>query len=94
MTRRKFKIQKFFRGGSTVYYAMMPYNKQMKHGYWKYQLQDWGEGTDGGFNYGYQIKVTQIKNSPRKNTRHRELSFNLDYLQKVNIGDNTTEGDK
>lgn len=60
-----YKITKHFQGGQGIYYALMSNKKQMKKGYWDYQLQDWGEGTNGGHNYGYRIHVNQVKNIPK-----------------------------
>ena len=80
---KAYKIQKFFRGGSSIYYASMPQRNQMKRGCWKYQLEEWGEGTNGGFNYGYQVKVNQVKSIPRKINKFRKLSFNPYYLVKA-----------
>ena len=79
---RKFAITKFFRGGSTTYYAKMSATKRMKRDTWRSQLEEWGENTSGGENYGYRIDVKQIKQIPRGTDFYRRLSFNKHYITK------------
>ncbi len=84
-----FKVTKCFQGGRTVYYASMPSKKKMRYKTWQYQLEEWGDNTDGGHNYGYTIKITRSKNIPSTwlkkqhfNARFRMLKFNEAYLEK------------
>jgi hypothetical protein len=79
---KSFKITKYFQGGRSEYYAKMSVNSRMGHGNWTHQLEEWGEGTSGGHNYGYQIKVSRVKSIPRKTSSHRKLMFNKDYLRR------------
>jgi len=83
-----FKVTKGFQGGRTIYYASMPSKKKMSHNTWTYQLQEWGENTDGGHNYGWTIKVSRVKKIPSTwmkkqhfNGRFRMLKFNDAYLK-------------
>lgn len=78
-----FKITKFFRGGSTTYYASIPSSKKMRYKTWEYQLENWGENTDGGFNYGWTIKVKRIKKIPTNIQPYRILHFIESYLEKA-----------
>jgi len=74
---KKYEIIKYFRGGSTTYYASMSIRKRMKRNCWKFQLEEWGENTAGGFNYGYSINAIKVKSIPKK---ARRLQFNDNYL--------------
>ena len=85
---KKFEIAKSFRGGCTKYYAKMPNGRQMGRDKWRYQLEEWGEVTDGGSNYGYRISAKRIKQIPRNTPKYRRLEFESSYLTKVH---NTTE---
>jgi len=84
---KKFEITKSFRGGRTKYYAKMPNSKQMDRNKWRYQLEEWGEATDGGSNYGYNINAKRIKQIPRNTPKYRRLEFESSYLA---IAHNTT----
>ena len=76
-----FCIEKFFKGGSTVYYAKMRSDQRMKHGCWEAQLEEWGEGTDGGHCYGYRIYLkARLKKCPMGTKSYRWLKFNPYYL--------------
>lgn len=95
---RIFKVVKTFQGGQTTYGAILRKGVSVIRGHWKYQLQEWGEGTNGGHNYGWRIRVTEVtryprvkvtKFSPEKKaivvlgtTRATRLHFLPDYLEK------------
>ena len=87
---KHFKVTKHFQGGSTAYYASMPSNKKMRHKTWTYQLQEWGERTDGGYNYGWRIHAVRVNKIPsiwlkkqHFNAKFRTLKFNEAYLEPV-----------
>jgi len=80
---KKFKIVKFFKGGSTIYYAKMSVRNKIKRNCWQHQLEEWGEGTDGGHAYGYRIEANKITSVPRDLDTNRILEFNPDYLAKI-----------
>ena len=73
-----YEIKKYFKGGSTTYYASK--NKNMKRNCWNYQLQEWGEQTLGGRCYGYNIKVKPVSSIPKNIQKYRYLKFNKEYL--------------
>lgn len=73
-----FRIVKTFRGGRNIYYALLPKNKRVKRGMWNSQLDEWGEGTNGGHESGWTIKVTQVKRIPKESDR---LAFNMDFVE-------------
>jgi hypothetical protein len=82
-----YRIKKCFQGGEGIYYARMPKGFRIKHhtkrygNYWKTQLEEWGEHTNGGHNYGYRIYVTWIKALPKK--KKEILKFNKLYLERI-----------
>lgn len=75
-----FKITKYFQGGEGIYYAEMSDKKIMRKGCWEYQLEEWGEGTSGGHNYGYRMYSSRCKR-PKKIGRWHRLRFNKYYLE-------------
>ncbi len=77
---RTFKIKKYFKGGSSTYFATLPKNKKMKRGCWSYQLKEWGELTDGGHNEGYNIKVSSVTKIPK--IRNKKFDLNSPTLFK------------
>jgi hypothetical protein len=60
-----FKITKSFRGGENIYFAKLPLDRHITKEHWQSQLDEWGENTHGGYNYGYQITATPIKRLPK-----------------------------
>ncbi len=60
-----YRIEKTFRGGCDVYATCIPAGKKVKSGMWKEQLEKWGEHTDGGHSYGYEMIPTRSKDRPR-----------------------------
>lgn len=60
-----YKITKNYQGGQGIYYAVLPEGKVPQEGSFKPQLEDWGEATNGGHNYGYRIKMRRVKNIPK-----------------------------
>ncbi len=52
-----YKVTKTFQGGSWTKYVHLP-DKVKVDANW---LDDFGDHTEGGHNYGYQIKAKQIK---------------------------------
>jgi len=76
-----YKITKYFKGGFNICYAGMSDRKQMKRNCWEYQLEEFGEATDGGHNYGYRITAVRVKSIPRgKGRKYKRLGFNEEYL--------------
>ena len=73
-----FKVVKHFRGGRTIYHALMPKTKKMRKKMWEYQLQDWGDNTPGGHEAGWDIQTSRVKRIPGGSDR---LAFNEDYIQ-------------
>jgi hypothetical protein len=78
-TKKIYKITKYFQGGVTTYYALMSKAMKMKLGCWEYQLCEWGDGTAGGRNYGYKIKVKDVRSMAGGS---KVLEFNERYLEK------------
>jgi hypothetical protein len=76
-----FKITKHFQGGQSTYYAEMSDKKTMRKGCWQYQLEQWGECTNGGHNYGYRIDSNRCKR-PKRISKRLKLRFNKYYLEK------------
>ena len=77
-----YKITKSFQGGQGVYYAELPKNKKIKKDYWRNQLERWGETTDGGHSYGYQMSIKPCKRPKVIKNRFR-LRFYAFYLEKT-----------
>jgi hypothetical protein len=61
----------------------------MRRGCWQYQLQDWGENTPGGHNYGYTINIWPIKGLPKRKPKwgFKFLRVDANYLKKVGKND-------
>lgn len=78
-----FKIVKNFQGGQGIYYATLPKGKTLRKTAERYQLERWGECTNGGHCYGYTIKVTAVKGKPKGLTEHNTLEFYSGYLDDI-----------
>jgi len=78
-TKKIYKVVKNFQGGSSTYYALMSKVKKMKKGCWDSQLEEWGDNTAGGHNYGYRIKSDYVRSMPGG---VNVLEFNKRYLEK------------
>jgi hypothetical protein len=59
-----YKIVKSFQGGYNVYFSKMSPLKKLKKDCWQYQLEEWGEHTNGGHAYGYNITAKRIRKIP------------------------------
>ena len=77
-----FKITKCFQGGQTTYYAELSINKRVKKGYWEAQLNQWGDITPGGHNYGYRIYAKQC-NRPKHIKKGIRLHFSEHDIEKI-----------
>jgi len=75
-----FKIEKFYKGGGGTYFAKLRESKTLKKTCTNHQLEEWGERTDGGHNYGYRIYMKKISKLPKG--AKISLQFNEDYLSK------------
>jgi len=73
-----FRVVKTFRGGRNIYYALLPKNKRMKRGMWEEQMQEWGEGTNGGHESGWHIQARRVRRMPEGSPR---LVFNMNFVQ-------------
>lgn len=58
MNRFLYKVTKYYRGGSSVWYVRAP---MLTHDEAQRLLQWIGERTNGGHNYGYQIYIQRSK---------------------------------
>ena len=76
---KHFKITKSYQGGEGIYFASMPSKCIITKDTWQSQLEEWGERTNGGHNYGYHIDATPIKKLPKGEKKF--LSFNVYYLK-------------
>lgn len=82
---RYYRIEKYFRGGSTTYYAKMRLTQKMRRNCWQSQLEEWGENTASGHCYGYRIYLkARLKKCPGKTKNHHWLKFNSCYLTSPN----------
>ncbi len=54
------KLEKFFKGGSTIAQVQVPYGFPKDK--WQCALEYFGENTNGGHCYGYQIYKKRLKN--------------------------------
>lgn len=75
-----YKIEKFFKGGSVTYFAKLRDSRIINKTCVNYQLEQWGDSTDGGHNYGYRIEMKRIHKLPKG--MKTSLQFNEDYLVK------------
>lgn len=83
MIHNYYKITKVGRGFSNDYYAIMPKGKRIRQGRWQDQLEQWGEGTGGGSNYGYRIYARPCKKPKKPVDKWHRLRFNKNNLTKV-----------
>ena len=81
--KRYFKISKYGRGFKHDYFALVPAGKKVRPGAWTRQLDKWGESTQGGHNYGWQIYANPCKR-PKVLHRHLVLRFDPWNLEKAN----------
>lgn len=82
-THNYYKITKVGRGFRTHYYAIMPKGKKMRKRLWQTQLEQWGEGTSGGSNYGYRIYARPCKKPKQSVKRWYTLRFSAHCLENV-----------
>ncbi len=77
------RVDKYGRGFHDTFYAYMPKNKKMRHKRWKCQLQEWGDNTAGGFNYGYNIYVRSatVRRLKIKGRKTGRLKLNPNNLE-------------
>jgi hypothetical protein len=75
-----YKIEKFFKGGGHVYFAKLRESRTIKKTCVNYQLEAWGDSTDGGHNYGYRMDMRKINKLPKG--AKITLQFYEDYLTK------------
>ena len=87
-----YKITKHFKGGCSLFWASLPKSQRVKKGCWDYQMDEWGENTNGGHNYGYRIYVKPTKTRPRKVRMFKKLvpvkmklEFNKNYIERKGI---------
>jgi len=85
-----YKITKYFQGGYSLFWASHPKSYRVKRKSWETQLDEWGEGTAGGHNYGYHIYIKGVKARPYKARMFKKLvpikarlKFHKDFLEKV-----------
>lgn len=87
-----YRIKKSFQGGCVIYFAKMSPLKKLKKGCWESQLQEWGEGTNGGHAYGYHITATKSKRIPElKRVKLIDIldkrGFSFEWRIKIRIGE-------
>lgn len=72
-----YEITKSFKGGSNKYYALLPKSSKISNEEMEYQLEEWGECTNGGHSEGYEIRAKKVKKMPENAKR---LFFNENLL--------------
>ena len=55
------KLEKYYQGGSFTSYKYVDYTEIETEKQRNTLMENWGESTDGGHNYGYRIKLTELK---------------------------------